>query len=77
MACHQQRIGGVAIDCVCHGVQKGWFFLRLNESLRIDPFKECNVPVFSRVDKNIDIFVKEKWYSKIFGIFWEAVNIFQ
>ena len=51
--------------------------MRLNESLRIDPFKECNVPVFSRVDKNIDIFVKEKWYSKIFGIFWEAVNIFQ
>ena len=55
----------------------GWFCLRLNESLRIEPFREFNVPVFSRVDKTIDSFVKEEWYSKIFGIFWEVVCIFQ
>ncbi len=57
--------------------KKGWFCLRLNESLRIEPFREFNVPEFSRANKIIDTFVKEKWCSKIFGVFWEVVSIFK
>jgi hypothetical protein len=55
----------------------GWFRWGLEKTLGIKPFRRFNIPVFARVDKAIDAFVKEKWYTKVFGIFWEKVCIFQ
>ena len=55
----------------------GWFCLRLNESLRIEPFREFNVPIFARIDKSIDSFVQKGWGSKVFGIFRKVICIFQ
>ena len=55
----------------------GWFRWGLEKTLGIKPFRKFNIPVFARVDKAIDAFVKEKWYTKVFGIFWEVVCIFQ
>jgi hypothetical protein len=49
----------------------------LDETLRIEHVREFSVPEFTRVDKTIDSFVKEKWYSKIFGVFWKIVIAFQ
>ena len=55
----------------------GWFRWGLEKTLGIKPFRKFNIPVFARVDKAIDAFVEEKWYTKVFGIFWEVVCIFQ
>ncbi len=37
----------------------GRFSLRLDESLRVEPFRKFNVPVFARVNKAIDSHVQE------------------
>ena len=47
----------------------GWFRWGLEKTLGIKPFEKFNIPVFGRVDKAIDAFVKEKWYTKVFCIF--------
>ncbi len=36
----------------------GRFGRGLDESLRVEPFRKFNVPVFAGVDKTIDAFVK-------------------
>jgi hypothetical protein len=51
--------------------------LGLDETLRVEPFREFDVPVLSRVYKAVDAFVEKKWYAKVFSIFWEMVGIFQ
>jgi hypothetical protein len=48
------------------------------ETLGVEPFRKFNIPIFVRVDKAVDaLFVEEKWYTKVFGMFWEVVCIFQ
>ena len=47
------------------------------ETLGVEPFRKFNIPIFVRVDKAVDAFVEEKWYTKVFGMFWEVVCIFQ
>ena len=53
----------------------GGFRLGLDESFGVKPFREFNVPIFSRVNKSIDSLVQKGWGSKVFSIFREVICI--
>ena len=53
----------------------GGFRLGLDESFGVKPFREFNVPIFSRVNKSIDSLVQKGWSSKVFSIFREVICI--
>ena len=48
--------------------------METGENLGVTPFRKFNVPVFARVDKAIDAFVKEKWYTVVYSGKWYAYS---
>ncbi len=60
--------------CVCHiGKDRVAQTAGTGETLGVEPFRKFNIPIFVRIDKAVDAFVEEKWYTKVFGMFWEVV----
>ncbi len=58
--------GRVAIGYICCTGPSRMVQTGTGETWEIKPFRKINIPVFARVDKAIDAFVEEKWYSKAF-----------